>query len=296
MSHRGRSDGSGMINNVNGFAALSGSRKKKSKGKSTVEKAAVEQKTFWAPAPLNAKSWADVDDDDDDYYATTAPPQSVWGLSGQQLKERTLLQVEESESDDDILGEGDNLDEEHDSEPEVQEDPEPMVKSFAPAMAVTEPEKQLSKKEIRKRELKELDALLADLNITPNEKNDHDEHQGAEVDKKELQRTEEEDLNESGPVESKNSKRKKKKAKSSKELKEIQNQSAREETNAEEDTATVDVKEQLKKLAAMKKRKPIKETDTAAKAAAAEAAARRQKLEAAKKKEKSHHYNQHPVR
>ncbi|CAI9766730.1 unnamed protein product [Fraxinus pennsylvanica] len=36
---------------------------------------------FWAPAPLTAKSWADVDDDD--YYATIAPPQSPWGEGGE---------------------------------------------------------------------------------------------------------------------------------------------------------------------------------------------------------------------
>jgi hypothetical protein len=39
-----------------------------------------ESQVFWAPAPLNATSWADVDDDDD-YYATTAPPQNVWTAS-----------------------------------------------------------------------------------------------------------------------------------------------------------------------------------------------------------------------
>ena len=50
---------------------------------------------FWAPAPLNAKSWADVDDeDDDDYYATTAPIQPVWGTSEPQPSKQKAANVE----------------------------------------------------------------------------------------------------------------------------------------------------------------------------------------------------------
>lgn len=86
-----REEGSLVLNNTNVFAALDTLKKKKksdkekSKGSSTksqAQSAKAEAQVFWAPAPLNAKSWADVDDeDDDDYYATTAPPQSVWGVS-----------------------------------------------------------------------------------------------------------------------------------------------------------------------------------------------------------------------
>lgn len=86
-----RDEGSLVLNNTNVFAALDTLKKKKksdkekSKGSSTksqAQSAKAEAQVFWAPAPLNAKSWADVDDeDDDDYYATTAPPQSVWGVS-----------------------------------------------------------------------------------------------------------------------------------------------------------------------------------------------------------------------
>jgi cobalamin biosynthesis Mg chelatase CobN len=102
------------------------------------------------------------------------------------------------------------------------------------------------------------------------------------------------------PSESKNSKKKKnKKDKSSKEAKETQEAADGAEDNAsaepDEDTASVDVKERLKKMASMKKKKSSKETDTGAKIAAAEAAARTARLAAAKKKEKSH-YNQQPVR
>lgn len=83
------------------------------------------------------------------------------------------------ESDEDVLSEvDDDLDEEHVSEPDVQEDPKLVVKYFPPAIVSKEPEKQLSKKEIRKKELEELDALLADLNITPTDKNGLAESQG----------------------------------------------------------------------------------------------------------------------
>ncbi|KAL9675405.1 hypothetical protein QQ045_003607 [Rhodiola kirilowii] len=151
MSSRGKNDGSVMINNTNVFALLGSKKKKKPKGKSSsaksgVENAVEEKKVFWAPAPLNAKSWADVDDDD--YYATTAPPQAVWGSTEQQMKEESPVHIEESESDEDILGE----EEENYSEPETEENPEPVVKSFVPAIVVKEPERQLSKKEIRKKE------------------------------------------------------------------------------------------------------------------------------------------------
>lgn len=86
-----------VISNTNVFAALGTLRKKKKSDKDGKNKSSsggsssahkqerkeAEPLVFWAPAPLTAKSWADVDDeDDDDYYATTAPPQSVWAGSG----------------------------------------------------------------------------------------------------------------------------------------------------------------------------------------------------------------------
>ncbi|OMO80486.1 hypothetical protein COLO4_24069 [Corchorus olitorius] len=264
---------------------------------------------FWAPTPLTVKSWADVDDDDD-YYATTAPPQSIWGSSEPSQShedkaanvETFLLQLlagsqlgfslgpskaQDSESEEDILDEGDyDMEEEHDHEPEVPVHPEPVqIKAPEVPAAPKEAERQLSKKERKKKELAELEALLADFGVAPKESNDQDESRG----------------------ESKSAKKKKKKDKS-KEGKEPQDQptnadatngpdeaavTATEQT--EEDTSAVDVKERLKKMASMKKKKSSKEMDAAAKAAAQEAAARSAKLAAAKKKEKNH-YNQHPVR
>lgn len=111
---------------------------------------------------------------------------------------------------------------------------------------------------------------------------------------------------ESLPLESKSAKKKKKKDKSSREVREQEDQPNSSDVtnglgenagaeNAEEDASVMDVKERLKKMASVKKKKSNKELDSASKAAAIEAAARSAKLAAAKKKEKNH-YNQQPVR
>lgn len=98
-----------MLNNTNVFAALDSLRRKKksdkdrkNKSSSKAQSAAAsaepkepEPQVFWTPAPLNAKSWADVDDDDDDdYYATTAPPQPVWCSSEPEQTKETPSNVE----------------------------------------------------------------------------------------------------------------------------------------------------------------------------------------------------------
>ncbi|XP_062022807.1 uncharacterized protein LOC133739100 [Rosa rugosa] len=310
-----RDEGSLVIKNTNVFAALETLRKKKKSDKKSRgtskdhsgQPKAPEPQVFWAPAPLNAKSWADVDDeDDDDYYATTAPIQPVWGSSQPQPSKHKAANVEESESEEDILDEGDEDEEEHDHEPEAPVQPEPVVKK--PAEVPTPPkeaEKQLSKKERKKKELAELEALLADFGVTQKESDSQDESRGVAQDKDSVPNGDAE-KKENHPAESKSSKKKKKKDKASKDAKESQDQpnnsgvtngpsevAGTEQT--EEDTSTIDVKERLKKMATAKKKKSTKELDAAAKAAAQEAAARRAKLAAAKKKEKNH-YNQQPLR
>ncbi|KAL4295584.1 hypothetical protein GQ457_12G024620 [Hibiscus cannabinus] len=300
-----RDEGSMVINNTNVFAALETLRKKKksdkdrgsskkSTSKSEQPQKDADPQVFWAPAPLNVKSWADVDDDDD-YYATTAPPQSVWGPSEpSQSHEDKNDNLEDSESEEDILDEGDDVEEDLDHEPEVQVNPEPLQKKAPEVPAPPkETERQLSKKERKKKELAELEALLADFGVTPSERNGQDESGDVAQEK------------ENPPGESKSAKKKKKKNKS-KEGKESQEQptgtniiNGPDETagveQAEDDASTVDVKDRLKKMASMKKKKSSKEMDAAAKAAAQEAAARNAKLAAAKKKEKNH-YNQQPAR
>ncbi|KAI4337381.1 hypothetical protein L6164_015805 [Bauhinia variegata] len=311
-----RDEGSLVINNTNVFAALETLKKKKksdkerkSKGssKSQAQSKGPEPQVFWAPSPLNTTSWADVDDDDD-YYATTAPPQSVWGVSELQQSKEKPNDVEESESEEDILDDGDDdVEEEHDHEAERPVTPEPEVKKPGEVSVVPkEAERQLSKKERKKKELAELEALLADFGVAPKERNGQDESRGVPQVKKDVEADGDGEKKENTTVESKSAKKKKKKDKASKEVRESQDQPNSTDANngpdevtiteqMEEDTSTVDVKERLRKVASAKKKKSSKEMDAAARAAAQEAAARNSRLAAAKKKEKSH-YNQQPVR
>lgn len=97
-----------------------------------------------------------------------------------------FLWLQESESDDDILDEADyELEDEHDHEhdhehePEVPVHPEPSVKKVPEAsVAPKEAERQLSKKERKKKELAELDALLADFGVSQKDGNSQDESRG----------------------------------------------------------------------------------------------------------------------
>ncbi|KAK8595730.1 hypothetical protein V6N12_064241 [Hibiscus sabdariffa] len=306
-----RDEGSLVINSTNVFAALETLRKKKksdkdrgsskrSSSKSQQPQKETDPQVFWAPAPLNVKSWADVDDDDD-YFATTAP-QSVWGSSDpSQSHEDKNVDLEDSESEEDILDEGDDVEEELDHEPEIQVHPEP-VQEKAPEVPAPpkEAERQLSKKERKKKELAELEALLADFGVAQNEGNGQDESHEVEQEKKDDGGKKENPLGESKSAKKKKKKEKSKEGKESHEQPTSTNFTNGPDEDApveqtEDDASTVDMKERLRKMASMKKKKSNKEMDAAAKAAAQEAAARNAKLAAAKKKEKNH-YNQQPAR
>ncbi|RLM98051.1 hypothetical protein C2845_PM06G05470 [Panicum miliaceum] len=168
-----------------------------------------------------------------------------------------------------------------------------MMNAAAPPAAPKDTERQLSKKELKKKELAELDAVLAELGLGTPTNSTQDESNGKKGADQATDGEKKEDA--PAPPESKSSKKKKsKKDKSSKESKEAQDQGNGSE-EPDEDTASVDVKERIKKVASMKKKKSSKEMDAAAKIAASEAAARSARLAAAKKKEKSH-YNQQPLR
>lgn len=303
-----------MGGNSNVFAALDSLRKKKkssdkeskiSKGSSS--KKEQEPEVLWAPAPLTVKSWADVDDeDDDDYYATTAPLQSFLGSNESEKKpEPVEVELQETESEEDLIDDDEDEDvEDHEHEPEVPEHAEPVDQKIEALSAPKEAERQLSKKERRKKELAELEALLADFGVAQNEKGP-DELPDIANETKESQQGEDAEKKNGVVTESKNAKKKKKKDKASKEVKESEYQPISsdatiglEETGGAEqieDASTLDVKEKLKRVASAKKKKSSKETDGAARAAAIEAAARSAKLAAAKKKEKNH-YNQQPMR
>ncbi|MFQ6651074.1 hypothetical protein Gotur_023334 [Gossypium turneri] len=92
-----------------------------------------------------------------------------------------ILNLQESESEEDILeGGDDDIEEDHDHEPESQVHREP-VPEKAPEVPPPpkEPERQLSKKERKKKELAELEALLADFGVTQKESNGQDESHGS---------------------------------------------------------------------------------------------------------------------
>lgn len=307
-NRRGAGAEEARIGSGNVFAALETLKKKKKPAAAKKKQAPVVEKpeVFWAPAPLTTKSWADVeDDDDDDYFATTAPLCPVRETQGDDAdaghedeKEHSALE-QEIESEDEVDDEVDAAaEDEHEAGDAVPSEPA-VQKAVAPLVPPKDTERQLSKKELKKKELEELDAVLAELgishessNATQDETNDKKGMcQAADGGKKE---------DTSAPLESKTSKKKKaKKDKSSKEAGETldQNNVVDDAAGAEpdEDVASVDVKERIKKVASMKKKKSSKEMDAAAKIAASEAAARRAKLAAAKKKDKNH-YNQQPLR
>lgn len=90
--------------------------------------------------------------------------------------------MQDTDSEEDILDEGDgddDVEEEHDNGAEVLVHPELAVKkSPEVSVAPKEAERQLSKKERKKKELAELDALLADFGVTPKENDGQDESSG----------------------------------------------------------------------------------------------------------------------
>lgn len=90
------------------------------------------------------------------------------------------LCLQETESEEDILDEGDDdVEDEHDNEPDVPVHPEPEVKKPPEVpVAPKEAERQLSKKERKKKELAELEALLADLGVPQKEGDGQDDSRG----------------------------------------------------------------------------------------------------------------------
>ncbi|KAH0648177.1 hypothetical protein KY285_033425 [Solanum tuberosum] len=313
MGSNRREEGSVMVKNSNVFVALDTLRKKKKsdkeKSKGSSEKK-QEPEVLGAPAPLTVKSWEML-------MTITTPPLLLFSLLWVPLnleKHLNLLSqlnycvfnpelVVETESEDNLLDEDEDV-EDNDHESEVPEHAEPVGQKIEASPAPKEVERQLSKKERRKKELAELEVLLADFGVEQKENGPEDLPDVAN-EKKEGQPSEDVEKKNGGAIEPKSAKKKKKKDKASKEVKESEDQpnnvdatTGPEETGGAgpvEDVSTVDMKERLKRVASAKKKKSWKETDAAARAAAIEASARNSKLAAAKKKEKSH-YNQQPTR
>ncbi|KAM0933414.1 hypothetical protein DsansV1_C35g0228711 [Dioscorea sansibarensis] len=310
-----RKDDLPSLSSTNGFAALESLKKKKksdnrkSKGLSKNQAKEPEQPVFWAPTPITSKKWADVEDeDDDDYYATTAPLNESLGLPVQQQTKEDDELEEETESEDDDGD--DDVEDEVENEPKVPVPVETGLKKPTLAASATKgAERQLSKKERKKKEDEELAAILAELGISSKDNNAGQDGRSNSVTSKKIDEqngeTEKKD-NAPAASESKISKKKKaKKDKTSREVKDLQEQPNGGDTNTpdevsgtqptDKDAPAVDVKERIKKVAPMRKKKSSKEMDPAAKAAAQEAATRNARVATSKRKDKNH-YNQQPIR
>jgi len=83
------------------------------------------------------------------------------------------MEFQESESEEELLDLVDEVeDEEHEHEVEAPVHPEPVVKKAPePSAPAKETERQLSKKERKKKELEELEALLADFGVAQKDSN-----------------------------------------------------------------------------------------------------------------------------
>lgn len=87
--------------------------------------------------------------------------------------------AQQSESEDDLLDEGDDdIEDEYDHELNVPVSTEPVPKERPQPLVSKETERQLSKKELKKKELAELEAVLAELGIPKKETNGQDDSHG----------------------------------------------------------------------------------------------------------------------
>jgi len=174
---------------ANAFAALQKTskkdkkkeEKKKSKDKKKADKAAeaLEQAIFSQPS-ISVSNWADCDTDDDDGFHA-APLPSFEGLIPADTAPDHEEEEEEEEHDSDkeaeleAHGRWDEVDEheeEHEDEHEEDEgakdaEEEAQPVSAPPPPPVVEPERQLSKKEMKKKEMEDLDAVLNELGLAP---------------------------------------------------------------------------------------------------------------------------------
>lgn len=81
------------------------------------------------------------------------------------------MNIQESESEEDGLDDvEDDAEDEHENDIEVPVDTEPVLeKPPQPSLATKETERQLSKKELKKKGLEELEAVLAELGFSQTE-------------------------------------------------------------------------------------------------------------------------------
>ncbi|XP_024543321.1 stress response protein NST1 isoform X2 [Selaginella moellendorffii] len=290
-----KDDGLPAVSTANIFSALERKSSKKKLDKHALQSSQSKQQEdagqFWVPSPVTVKSWADVEDDDD-YFATTAPLPAIWGQTTTKSSQEPsvnhdLNHLEDSEVDEDFDDDADEeVEEEKSEEAGVVSSGQAEQRPQTPTV-LRELDKQLSKKEIKKKELAELAAVLAEFGVSTEET------------KKEA-KNDDEDAVPSNDGDAANNEAERKIAKKKKPKKEktapavpVIMEEIESNVTAVAEPMDVLIK---KKLVAGKKKKSVKENSSAATSkVAAEAAARAAKLAAAKKKEKSH-YNQQPAR
>lgn len=187
----------------NPFAALEHKKAKKKKEKSEREKRKKDkkdtlelEKAIFDQPQLNVSSWADCDDEDD-WAAEPAPSAKQGEMNGAHAEEpdsdHEIIDLEEEFGVE--LG-GDDAHEHHEAEKEKEEEEEEddedeeaedkaedQLPSLPKRRSVPAPvERQLSKKELKKKEMDELDAVLAELGIDSGAKDEDAE--GSKTSKK----------------------------------------------------------------------------------------------------------------
>lgn len=148
-------------------------KKKKSGDKKAVSAAELERAIFSQPS-ISISNWADEDDDDE--FVATDTFATNWTQSNQPTANEPAANDEAAEAED--SEEEVDLEKElgvelgHDEDDELEDDREeeqlPPLSTAAPQLQTKlaqEPERQLSKKELKKKELEELDAVFAELGI-----------------------------------------------------------------------------------------------------------------------------------
>ncbi|KAH8954204.1 hypothetical protein BDL97_08G067100 [Sphagnum fallax] len=127
-----RDDGSRGLSGINIFAALESRRRKNEpENKQNLS----EPFQFWAPSQVTVKSWANINDDDDDYRATTA-----------------------------------RLAEDHSPELPLP-DPDSRLSQEEMPAAEKKAACQHSKRELKKKGLADLEAVLAEFGLSQNDEN-----------------------------------------------------------------------------------------------------------------------------
>ena len=162
-------------------------------------------------------------------------------------------------------------------EEEPEPSPQPQATPKPAAASLREPERQLSKKELKKKELEDMDAVLAELGLSVPTESERAEQQAAGAP-------------EGGVSKTALKKLKKQQQAAIAEAKPVQEEAADDELPPDDDTPLVDLEEAKRRIAAARGAKPKPKLSAAQQTAIAEAKAR-----GAKKGSDRSNYNQTPA-